>query len=415
MNEVGPNGHTPAADPTSNGDGTHSIRCTVKNCNYAISTDKCSGGTATCSDKAVCKDCKTAYGETNGQHVLADDGWTIKVPATCTDAEVLAQICSACNNEQTKTGEKALGHKMSGNTYDVPADKAAAAAAVVNPTCSQYGVKVNYCSVCDYFTTYQTMDKGEHEIDLDREPDATEGNCATGVVNVYYCKCGVKVTKPGDAGHEFDIAVKSYGTCNAYGYIIFSCVYCGLNHTVNSETEGFGGEVPVEGYGTINTSDLLMKEHNTTDSELIETKAPTCTAKGRGYKVCSLCKTKVYEDINALTNAHNPESEENTLKLVKGYAATCTSAGRSNYYECKVCGYSENADNSHYIPAEGHKDANNDGSCDKCGSAYNEVSKNCGCICHKESGFMKFIYKVLKFFWKLFGMNKECSCGVIHY
>ena len=415
MNEVGPNGHTPAADATSNGDGTHSIRCAVENCNYAISTDKCSGGTATCSDKAVCDVCKTAYGETNGQHVLADDGWTIKAPATCTDAEVLAQICSACNKEQTKTGEKALGHKMSGNTYEVPADKAAAAAAVVNPTCSQYGVKVNYCSVCDYFTTYQTMDKGDHEIDLDREPDATEGNCATGVVNVYYCKCGVKVTKPGDAGHEFDIAVKSYGTCNANGYIIFSCVYCGLNHTVNSETAGFGGTVTVEGYGDINTSDLLMKEHDTTGSELIETKAPTCTAKGRGYKVCSLCKTKVYEDIDALTNAHNPESEENTLKLVKGYDATCTSAGRSNYYECKVCGYSENADNSHYIAAEGHKDANNDGSCDKCGSTYNEVSKNCGCICHKESGFMKFIYKVLKFFWKLFGMNKECPCGVIHY
>ena len=43
---------------TSNGDGTHSRHCT---CN-AVETQNCSGGKATCKDKAVCEICRESYG-----------------------------------------------------------------------------------------------------------------------------------------------------------------------------------------------------------------------------------------------------------------------------------------------------------------------------------------------------------------
>ena len=43
---------------TSNGDGTHSRRCT---CN-AVETENCSGGKATCKDKAICEICGDSYG-----------------------------------------------------------------------------------------------------------------------------------------------------------------------------------------------------------------------------------------------------------------------------------------------------------------------------------------------------------------
>lgn len=39
---------------------------------------------------------------------------------------------------------------------------------------------------------------------------------------------------------------------------------------------------------------------------------------------------------------------------------------------------------------------------------------SCDHICHK-GGFSGFIYKLLRIFWKLFGTNKYCSCGVAHY
>ena len=41
-------------------------------------------------------------------------------------------------------------------------------------------------------------------------------------------------------------------------------------------------------------------------------------------------------------------------------------------------------------------------------------SENCSCNCHK-GGFMGFIYKILRFFWKLFKTNPVCACGAEHY
>ncbi len=39
---------------------------------------------------------------------------------------------------------------------------------------------------------------------------------------------------------------------------------------------------------------------------------------------------------------------------------------------------------------------------------------DCSCNCHK-GGFIGFIYKILRFFWKLFKTNPVCACGVAHY
>ncbi len=43
-----------------------------------------------------------------------------------------------------------------------------------------------------------------------------------------------------------------------------------------------------------------------------------------------------------------------------------------------------------------------------------ENKTKCDCICHKD-GIYGFFYKIFRFFWKLFGTNKECSCGAMHY
>ena len=55
------NGHT-FGDWKANGDGTHSRECTVDGCK-GVETMACSGGNATCTEKAICEICKEAYGE----------------------------------------------------------------------------------------------------------------------------------------------------------------------------------------------------------------------------------------------------------------------------------------------------------------------------------------------------------------
>ena len=54
-------GHT-FGEWTSNGDGTHTRQCTADGCN-GLETKDCSGGKATCAEKAVCEVCGKAYGE----------------------------------------------------------------------------------------------------------------------------------------------------------------------------------------------------------------------------------------------------------------------------------------------------------------------------------------------------------------
>ena len=54
-------GHT-FGEWTSNGDGTHSRKCTADGCK-GVETMACSGGNATCTEKAVCEYCGKAYGK----------------------------------------------------------------------------------------------------------------------------------------------------------------------------------------------------------------------------------------------------------------------------------------------------------------------------------------------------------------
>jgi hypothetical protein len=56
-------GHT-FGEWTSNGDGTHSRKCTVDGCK-GVEAMACSGGKATCTEKAVCEYCGKAYGKTD--------------------------------------------------------------------------------------------------------------------------------------------------------------------------------------------------------------------------------------------------------------------------------------------------------------------------------------------------------------
>ena len=54
-------GHT-FGEWKSNGDGTHTRKCGIDGCNGSETKD-CSGGKATCTEKAVCEVCGKAYGE----------------------------------------------------------------------------------------------------------------------------------------------------------------------------------------------------------------------------------------------------------------------------------------------------------------------------------------------------------------
>lgn len=87
-------GHT-FGEWTSNGDDTHSRECTVDGCS-GHETKDCAGGTATCTEKAVCAVCGAAYGKPNpgNHHKLVH--FPAKAATRAAEGNVEYWYCAGC-------------------------------------------------------------------------------------------------------------------------------------------------------------------------------------------------------------------------------------------------------------------------------------------------------------------------------
>ena len=130
---------------SSAGNGTHIRSCT----NYCseVDTASCTGGTATCTAKAVCKVCGGEYGEKdpNNHDFVQHDA---KAP-TCTEIGWNAyETCSRCDHT-TYTELPALNHDYQ--------------AVTVEPTCETDGYTIFTCSRCKDSYTADPTDQLGHQ------------------------------------------------------------------------------------------------------------------------------------------------------------------------------------------------------------------------------------------------------------
>ena len=130
---------------SSAGNGTHTRSCT----NYCreVDTANCTGGTATCSAKAVCEVCGGEYGEKDpNNHDLVH--FRAKAP-TCTEKGWNAyETCSRCDHT-TYAELPALNHDYQ--------------AVTVEPTCETDGYTVFTCSRCKDSYTADPTDQLGHQ------------------------------------------------------------------------------------------------------------------------------------------------------------------------------------------------------------------------------------------------------------
>ena len=87
-------GHT-YGEWTSNGDGTHTRRCTVDGCTGSETKD-CSGGTATCKDKAECAACGKTYGELDAKNHADLKHIPAKAATTSAEGNIEYWHCGGC-------------------------------------------------------------------------------------------------------------------------------------------------------------------------------------------------------------------------------------------------------------------------------------------------------------------------------
>lgn len=122
------NGHT-FGEWTSNGDGTHTRKCTVDGCTGSETKD-CSGGTATCKDKAKCAVCGKTYGELDAKNHADLKHVPAKAATRTAEGNIEYWYCSGCKKyykdakaTQEITKAQTVTAKLPGGTVKPGADK----------------------------------------------------------------------------------------------------------------------------------------------------------------------------------------------------------------------------------------------------------------------------------------------------
>lgn len=199
---------------SSAGNGTHIRNC--KNC-YKVDTASCTGGTATCTAKAVCEACGGEYGEKDpNNHALVHP--SAKAP-TCTEIGWDAyDLCVRCGYT-TRKELPALNHDLVRHVAQAP-------------TCTEKGWAYDTCSRCDH-TTYAELPALNH----DYQAVTVEPTCETDGYTVFTCsRCKDSYTAdPTDQlGHQFGA-----WSPNGTGSQSASCLRDGCAHTGSTDCRKF--------------------------------------------------------------------------------------------------------------------------------------------------------------------------------
>ena len=162
---------------TSNEDGTHTRVCTHDATH--TETDNCSGGTATCTAKAVCTVCGGEYGEMAPHSFTAEkaEAQYLKSAATCTEKAIYYKSCAVCGLSSEGTADEATF--FSGNVLDHDwGEWTSNEDGTHTRTCTVDGCsagvqtencidadKDHKCDICDYIISECADDNKDHKCD----------------------------------------------------------------------------------------------------------------------------------------------------------------------------------------------------------------------------------------------------------
>ena len=273
-------GHTPSA--AWNYDGTyHWHVCTI--CSAELDKAEHSGGTATCSSKAVCDVCKAEYGTTTAHTFISkhDDTQHWKE----------CSICGAIDLENSKTNHT-FGEWET----------------VTDSTCTATGTKKHTCTGCDYSET-GVIEKKAHTTE---HHDRVDPTCTTtGSIEYWQCSaCGKKFL---DAACTTEVAnvtldklPHSAGTAwekdTAYHWHL--CTSCG-SEVMDKAVHTYGDWVTV--------------------AEATETET------GLRKRTCSVCGYEQTEEIGILRFTVTVRNGSGSGEYKSGETVTITADRRSGY------------------------------------------------------------------------------------
>ena len=288
--EYGILGHkwkTPAN--ASLGNGTHRIICLRCGLN---GTASCTGGTATCTTKAVCEACGGKYGKRNlNNHALVH--YDAQAP-TCTKSGWDAfDTCPRCYYT-TFRAIPALKHDLEHHEAKAP-------------TCTEIGWDAyETCSRCDY-TTRKELPALNHALE---QHEAQAPTCTEIGWDAYETcsRCDYTTRKELPAlNHALEQHAAKAPTCTEPGWDAYeTCSRC--DHTTYAE--------------------LPALNH---DLEQHAAKVPTCTEIGwNAYETCSRCDHTTYTELPALNHDYQAVTVAPTCET-DGYTVFTCSRCKDSY------------------------------------------------------------------------------------
>ena len=290
--EYGILGHkwkTPAN--ASLGNGTHRIICLRCGLN---GTASCTGGTATCTTKAVCEACGGKYGKRNlNNHALVH--YDAQAP-TCTKPGWDAfDTCPRCYYT-TFRAIPALKHDL--EHHEAKAPTCTEKGWDAYEACSRFG--------CDY-TTRTELPALNHDLE---QHEAQAPTCTEIGWDAYETcsRCDYTTYAELPAQHDLRHHAAKAPTCTGIGWDAYdTCSRCDYTTT----------------YVELPALNHALEQH--------AAKAPTCTEPGwDAYETCSRCDYTTRKELPALNHA---------LEQHEAQAPTCTEIGWDAYETCSRCDY----------------------------------------------------------------------------
>ena len=268
----------------------HWEECSV--CHTKTNEEAHSGGTATCTAKAVCTTCGAEYGElaAHNYQELAEEKY-LKSPATCTSPAIYYKSCSVCGtaSEETFTYGTTIDH-----SYELKHDAEK---------------HWQECSVCHTKTNEAVHSGGE-------------ATCTAKAV------CSVCNAEYGElAAHDYQETVdeqylKSAATCTSPAIYYKSCSVC---HAMSEETFTSGTTID-HSYEIKHDAEKHWEECSVCHTKINEAVHSGGTATCIAKAVCSVCRTE-YGALADHYTVHHGRIEP-----------TCTTTGSIEYWQCSVCG-----------------------------------------------------------------------------
>ena len=142
-------------------------------------TENCHGGTATCTERAICEDCNAAYGEMAAHSFTAEkaEAQYLKSAATCTEKAIYYKSCAVCGLSSEGTADEAtffpgnaLDHDWGAwtsnedGTHTRTCTVDGCSAGTQTENCIDAN-KDHKCDICDYIVSECADDNKDHKCD----------------------------------------------------------------------------------------------------------------------------------------------------------------------------------------------------------------------------------------------------------